>query len=577
MSIATLPSPASRHEVQFFRDDQFLCAEVAKFIGEGLERGEAAIIIATAPHCLVLESRLRSRGIEVPEAMGSGLLTIVDAAATLALFMVDGMPDPRRFDSSVATMVTAALSKFPRLRAYGEMVDLLSADRNHAATLALETLWNKILEGRPAHLLCGYRLATFDRDEHREPFRHVCSAHSHIVPTEDFTLLGIEAKPLAIAQLEQKANALEAEVRHRERVEGVLRRTQRDLHDFFENSPIGFHWVDTSGVIIRANNAELKLIGCTADEYVGRNIAEFHADKDNINALLKRLLGGEEVRDHRARLLCRDGTIKHVVIDSNVLWEDGQFIHTRCSTRDITEQLKAEETVLQQAAELARSNADLELFAATASHDLQEPLRMISSYLTLLERRYAAKLDEPAQRYVKQATHASMRMQDMVKALLTYAQVGQGKLSVEPVRMLTALREAMENLDDKIRSCRANISFDDLPIVSGSRPLLVQLFQNLLGNAMKFCVGRDPTIRVEAKDSGSEWTFMVSDNGIGIEAVPQTRLFKAFHRLHAADAFPGTGLGLATCKKIVELHGGRIWVESTIGVGSIFFFTLPKR
>jgi PAS domain S-box-containing protein len=473
-------------------------------------------------------------------------------------------------------------------------------------------------------------------------------------------------------------------------------------NDFIENGTIGLHWVGPDGTILWANTTELEMLGYAREEYLGHSIAEFHADQDVIGDILCRLGRNETLVNYEARLRCKSGELKVVLINSNVLWRDGKFVHTRCFTRDVTdikrqamatreseeryralveqandaifladsetgvileanqraaeliglpverlkgmhqtrlhpperleeygkifsrhagsgggmvvsdifvrnasgadipveisasvialdgkpvvqgifrdvtERVRFEAELAAKAAELARSNAELETFAATASHDLQEPLRMIASYASLLDSRHSCALDERARGYLKHVTDAAVRMQNLVKALLAYAKVGQGDVAMEPVTMLTALREAIENLDHKMQACRASVSFDDLPIIPGNRVLLVQLFQNLLDNAMKFCEGRDPSIRIEAKDSGSEWLFAVADNGIGMHAADAGRVFKAFLRLHGAGKFAGTGLGLATCKKIAELHGGRIWVESTPGVGSIFFFTLAK-
>jgi signal transduction histidine kinase len=238
------------------------------------------------------------------------------------------------------------------------------------------------------------------------------------------------------------------------------------------------------------------------------------------------------------------------------------------------ERRQAEADLAKKAEELARSNRDLEQFAYVASHDLQEPLRMVAAYTQLLAERYAGKLDENADKYIRYALEGALRMQTLVTDLLTFSRVGRNRKST-PLASDAVVREALENLQAALQESGAVVHYEALPTVSGDRTQLVQLFQNLIGNAIKFRGEKTPAITVSANRGAAEWEFSVSDNGIGIAPEHVEAIFVIFQRLHTRAEYPGNGVGLAICKKIVEQHGGRIWVESKAGEGTIFKFTLP--
>jgi signal transduction histidine kinase len=245
--------------------------------------------------------------------------------------------------------------------------------------------------------------------------------------------------------------------------------------------------------------------------------------------------------------------------------------------RDITERKRAEEVLKRLAEDLRRSNAELEQFAYVASHDLQEPLRMVSSYMQLLKRRYQGKLDNDADEFIAFAVDGAARMQQLINDLLTFSRVGtRGRLmglsSCEKV-----LAEALMNLQVAIDENRAIITHDPLPTIFCDQPQLVQLFQNLVGNSIKFRGQQAPKIHISAKREESEWVFSICDNGIGLDPKFGERIFEIFQRLHSRTAYPGTGIGLAICKRIVQRHAGRIWVESKPGAGATFYFTLPVK
>jgi signal transduction histidine kinase len=234
-----------------------------------------------------------------------------------------------------------------------------------------------------------------------------------------------------------------------------------------------------------------------------------------------------------------------------------------------------EQRVVGRTMELKRSNEDLEQFAYVASHDLQEPLRMINNYLQLLRQRYKDKLDTNADEFIGFALDGSKRMHQLIHDLLTYSRVGTHGKEFTPTDCEAVLADALANLKFAIEEAGAEVTHDRLPRVRGDEVQLTQLFQNLIGNAIKFRGEAKPSIHVGAERSGSEWEFTVRDNGIGIAAQDFDRIFIVFQRLHSKEKYPGTGIGLSVCKKIVERHGGRIWVESKMGNGTTFHFTMP--
>jgi light-regulated signal transduction histidine kinase (bacteriophytochrome) len=244
---------------------------------------------------------------------------------------------------------------------------------------------------------------------------------------------------------------------------------------------------------------------------------------------------------------------------------------------ELDERRRAEQLLAHYAGDLKRSNAQLEEFAYVASHDLQEPLRMVASFTQLLAKRYREKLDQDAHEFIDYAVDGATRMQQLIQDLLAYSRVGTRGRTFAPTDCNVIFDKAWANLFKAIEESGAQVSSSPLPTVPGDEVQLVQLFQNLLANALKFRGEAPPVIRVSAQEDDGAWRFAVRDNGIGIASAHQERIFLIFQRLHRRSEYPGTGIGLAIAKKIVERHGGRLWVESEEGRGTTFFFTIPKE
>jgi light-regulated signal transduction histidine kinase (bacteriophytochrome) len=245
--------------------------------------------------------------------------------------------------------------------------------------------------------------------------------------------------------------------------------------------------------------------------------------------------------------------------------------------RDVTERKRWEQQLARRTEELLRSNAELEQFAYVASHDLQEPLRIVISYTKLLASRYAGRLDADADEFLAFAADGATRMQHLIQDLLSYSHVTTEGGELQPIDSRAACGQAIGNLRTAIMESGAEVTHGWLPTVRADPTRLIQLFQNLIGNAIKYRDGRIPQIQITATPVEDRWIFSVHDNGIGIERRYFERIFQMFQRLHTRKEYEGTGIGLAICRKIVERHGGKIWVESEPGAGSTFFFTMQRE
>lgn len=316
------------HFVQFYEDEEVLVLSAVAFLGGALATGGSAVVIATEVHRDLMGLRIAD---QFPEAR----LLLLDAEEVLSRIRGDGGIDGHLFHQVIGSLLESA-SPGP-IRIYGELVALLVADGMHADALDLEQHWNDIAAVREFQLFCGYPLAAFSGAQHADVFRKVCYAHSHTLP-----IAAAEISPTDLAVLQQKALSLDMETARRRDAERRLDDHQIEFAEFVENAAEGLHQVAFDGTILWANRAELELLGYPSAEYVGRHIAEFHADRPVIEDILRRLTAGETLRNYPARLRCKDGGIKHVLIQSNGRFEDGKLRYTRCFSRDVTERFALE-------------------------------------------------------------------------------------------------------------------------------------------------------------------------------------------------------------------------------------------
>ncbi len=342
---------------------------------------------------------------------------------------------------------------------------------------------------------------------------------------------------------------------------------------------------DIDGRVTFFNRVAQALSGWRGEEALGRpvgDILRLERTSDDSVAENPAITAMRERRsvDHSSGvvLVGQDGQRTHVDANGAPTFDpEDRLVGSVLVLHDVTERERAERQIRQRTEELARSNRDLEQFAYVASHDLQEPLRAVAGPLQLLQRRYQGQLDARADEFIGHAVDGATRMQTLIDDLLSYSRVGRLEDPKQAVPAEQALEFALKNLAVVIDETGAQIEHEALPVVQAISSQLALLFQNLIGNAIKFrSKERTPVIRVRAEPLGREWRFLVADNGIGISEQYFERIFVIFQRLHTRREYPGTGLGLALCKRIVEHHGGKIWVESTPGEGTTFYFTVPR-
>ena len=398
------------------------------------------------------------------------------------------------------------------------------------------------------------------------------------------------------SEVYEKTAELNTELAERKRAEIAARDSEALYHSLVDTLPINILRKDLRGRVTYGNKGYCEAMGKPLPELLGKtdfqlfpkDLASKYASDDDKVITTGTMF--EDIEEHRTP----GGARRYVhVLKAPVRDARREIVGTQVIFWDVTARKLAEEQLSRTAADLTRSNQELEQFAYVASHDLQEPLRMITSYTQLIAKRYEDKLDDDAREFINFAVDGAHRMQRLINDLLAYSRVGSKGKPLEPVPGADCLKGALDNLKVAIDESKATVTFDALPALMGDSVQLTQLLQNLVGNALKFRSNAPPCIHIGIErrhapscpvptaqspvrqEKPEEWVFSVRDNGIGIEPQYFDRIFVIFQRLHTQDQYPGTGIGLAICKKIVERHCGRMWVESKPGEGSQFFFSLP--
>ena len=371
------------------------------------------------------------------------------------------------------------------------------------------------------------------------------------------------------------------------KAEAELRQSEQQFHTLAELVPQLVWICSPDGSNIYCNQRWVSYTGMAPGENTGGDWEfPFHPD-DRHPAWTTWNHRSGDIGSHRmeCRLRAKDGSYRWFLADRAPLVDDeGNILKWFGTFTDIEDLKRAEEDLREshhalvlRAEELNRSNAELQQFAYVASHDLQEPLRMVASYTQLLGKRYRGRLDADADEFIRYAVEGAQRMKTLINDILAYSRVNTSPQKFVWVDCESLLATAMDNLEIATQEARATIYYDPLPTVQGDPTQLGEVFQNLIGNALKFRGKREPLVHISANMHEGEWRFSVCDNGIGIDPQNAERVFAIFQRLHTREEYPGTGIGLAMCRKIVERHHGKIWVEPNPEAGSTFFFTLPAQ
>lgn len=345
-----------------------------------------------------------------------------------------------------------------------------------------------------------------------------------------------------------------------------------------DQSSESIFFTDVKGHIIYVNRSFELTSGYSREELIGntpRLLKSGKHSQEDYQKIWATLLRGETYRGHMINKR-KDGSLFHEEANiTPVHDENGKIVKFVAVKVNITPWVEGQRILEGINSELSRSNSELEYFASVASHDLQEPLRSVSSCLQLLKKRYENHLDARANELISRAVAGSHRMRALIDDLLALSKVNISAVKLVETDSAAIFEQVCANLAHAIEESGATISQEGLPMVISTPQMLLQLLQNLISNAIKFRAHRPPVIHVRARRDGDKWVFSVADQGIGISPEHYDRIFQFFQRLHTTEAYPGTGLGLAICKKIVDQHGGEIWVESTPGMGATFFFTQP--
>ncbi len=360
------------------------------------------------------------------------------------------------------------------------------------------------------------------------------------------------------------------------------------LRTLIDNLPDYIYIKDTELRHVINNKANVELIGALSEaETIGKTVLDYFEvsiAKQFMEADRTVLSSGQSVLNLEEKIISRSNEVRWVLTSKIPLVEHDKVVGLVGISRDITERKKAEDLLKElnaslalQASKLAASNTELERFAYVASHDLQEPLRMVRSFLQLLKKKCEGKLDDQAQQFIDHAVDGAERMKQLITDLLEYSRIGVVQEKFEPVDMNRVVQQTIEILHEPIHSSGTTFQIKTLPVVAGIKTQLGQVMQNLINNAIKYRGERPPQIAIDAIEEGTQWKFAVTDNGMGIDPRFFDKIFIMFQRLNNNTEHKGTGIGLAICKKIIEGHGGKIWVESQPGVGSSFYFTIDKR
>lgn len=429
-----------------------------------------------------------------------------------------------------------------------------------------------------ASLLVAFMVSTVLQRQISEPILTLAATAHAIADRRDYSVRATKGAEDELGLLTDAFNQMLTRIDEQDR---ALRESDERLNLALMSSGVGtWSWNVVDNSIIWDDYLH-PLFGLTPNTFPGRFedlLQLVHPDdRDHVKDVVAETLEKDAPYDTEYHVIWPDGTMR-VLASRGKVYRDpaGKPVRMAGVSWDVTEEKRAKEQLRTLLAELERSNKELEQFAYVASHDLQEPLRMVSSYTQLLEQRYRDKLDDDAREFINYAVDGARRMQRLINDLLEFSRVSTRGRRLEPVDANEVLGTVRANLSAAIEDAGALVTNEELPTVMADPTQLGQLLQNLIANAIKFRGAESPRVHIAAGEQAGEWVFAVRDNGIGIDPDYFDRIFVIFQRLHATADYPGTGIGLAVCKRIAERNGGRIWVESKPGNGATFSFSIPK-
>ncbi len=590
------------HQVQFYEDETFLVECVGRFVGAALGAGDAAVVVATAPHRASIEDRLKEQGVDVPAARAQGRYLSVDAAETLAKFMVGGMPDERRFVAVVGGIIARAARR-PRtsVRVFGEMVGLLCAEGNHDAAVRLEQLWNDLALQLPFSLLCAYPIGAFGSEAHAAPFLKICGAHSDVTPAESYSAVGSDdERRRIVTQLQQKAGALDHEVRGRTRAEDTARERNRTLQALVAASPVPIVVIDPDTTVRLWNPAAERVFGWSEQEAIGRPIPIVPPEKLSECARVRdAVVRGESFHGVDTSRTTRDGRTIDVLISAAPLTDAAGVVRSIVLLfEDVTERNRTEAArqkamrelealhemgkVLYERERTARAEAESasrakDEFLAMLGHELRNPLAAVQNAIV------TARVDGARRdRAIEIAGRQADQLGRLVDDLLDVARITQGKITLrtQRVRFASIVERAVETsrprLEQRGHAVAVSLSRDDVH-VDGDPTRLEQVVVNLLDNAAKYT---EPGGRIEISTmrEGADAVLRVRDNGAGIAPHVLPRVFDLFAQADRGldRAGGGLGIGLTVVRRLVEMHGGQVRVHSAgLGHGAEFVVRVP--
>lgn len=592
------------HLLQFYKaDEPALTASVGQYLAEAFKRREPLLVIATRRHRRSFKRRLKTlspstelNALEVP-------VVFLDAQETLDRIMIEGRLEWERFEDVVGCLIRQLSSSAGApVCAYGEMVGLLWNSGQKAAAIRLEAFWNRILEQTGCTLFCGYPIDIFDPEFQSAEVHDILCAHTHVIsggePRELEAAVhrafeevaGPGARP-QIAALPSNGNGSHPRLPAAEASLFLLRKTlpehagqilsqarqhyqtERRFRALVENSFDAISLMDRHGNLLYATRSVSKVLGYDPAPLVGSNVFKLIHPDDlrRLSKTFRQTLATPGLPVHaELRVKNRSGQWTWIESTTANLLDQPDIGAIVSNFRDITARKTAEQKRRRQAEKLARFNAELEEFTYAVAHDLKEPLRSVSVFTELLMQR--TQPDAEARELAEFIVDGVHRMSALLDDLLSFTSL-KAHVKLRRLDLGRAAQQAIRNLDTIIRESSAVVEVGPLPQVEGHSNHLMQIFQNLIANAIKYRSNQPPQIQIVAEPAGRECVIKVKDNGIGVPGEFRDHIFGLFKRLHGRE-IPGTGIGLAICKKIVEGMGGRIWVESDAGQGSAFCFTV---